>query len=101
MRLANCALIAIAFLSAATTWATPPLATRLPETTKGFMSSPDVQLMQEKFDQTEPGKFTNDPIMKPFMDELRKQARDESNPDRIHYGVTWDDVKDVGRGEAC
>lgn len=82
-------------------FAAAPMATLLPDTTQGCVLAPDVQLLQEKFDQTEFGKWVDDPLMKPFLDDLRAQVRDEGNPDKISYGLTWDDVKDVARGEAA
>src|SRR5687768_10001655 len=88
-------------LAATATAATPPLASLLPDSTKGFLSSPDVQLMQEKFDQTELGRWWDDPLMKPFRDDLRAQVNSSDDADKIQYGLTWDDVKDLARGEAA
>ncbi len=100
MRL-TCAAFVLACLCSASALAVPPIATLLPETTRGCLISPDVELMQEKFDQTELGRLLDDPLMKPFLDDVRKQARGEGDPNRIQYGLVWDDVKDLGRGEAA
>lgn len=81
--------------------AAPPMVKLLPDSTKGCIISPDVQLMQEKWDQTQLGRWLNDPLMKPYLDDSREKLRDEDNPDRIHYGLTWDDVNDLARGEAA
>ncbi len=81
-------------------FAAPPMSQLLPDTTKGCLLCPDVQLMQEKWDQTEFGRWLNDPLMKPYLDDLRAQVRNEADADSIQYGVTWDDVKDIARGEA-
>src|SRR5688500_8195726 len=99
MRLANLCLVTLA-LAASAAPAAPPMSQLLPDTTKGCILSPDVELLREKWNQTELGRWMDDPLMQPFLDDLRANARNESNPDRIQYGLTFDDIEDLGRGEA-
>ena len=57
--------------------ATPPSETLLPSTTKGFLSVPDVEELGNRWNETQLGRMANDPVMKPFVDDLREQITAE------------------------
>lgn len=73
----------------------------LPNTTKGYVASTDVQLMSKQWDQTQLGRMLDDPLMKPFLDDLEAQIRKDRTKDRIDWRLTWDDVRAIARGEAA
>src|SRR5688572_4470098 len=59
-------------------WAvSPPSETLLPNTTKGFLSVPNVDLLRENFKLTQAGELITDPVMKPFMDDLGGQLEEK------------------------
>jgi len=45
----------------------------LPATTKGFISTQDVEEVRKKFNETQLGEMVADPVMKPFIEDLKKQ----------------------------
>ncbi len=78
-----------------------PSETLLPATTKGFVSVPDVDALRERWDSTDLGRLVNDPIMQPFVEDLRKQLEDKLALGGQETGITWDDLKDVYGGETA
>jgi hypothetical protein len=72
-----------------------------PNTTKAFVSATDTQALIEKWNETQLGMFGDDPLMQPFMDDLRDQIDEERKQDKIDWGIRWDDVRDLARGESA
>lgn len=78
-----------------------PSESLLPNTTKGYLAIPDVDLLRSKFDETQLGQLANDPLMKPFADDLREQIKDKLDKQGVSLGLTWDDLQGVYGGEVC
>ena len=72
-----------------------------PNTTKGFISATDTQTLIDRWNETQLGMLGDDPLMKPFLDDLREQLRQERTKDKIDWGLAWDDVRDLSRGESA
>ncbi len=79
--------------------ATPPSESLLPSTTKGYLSVPDVQLLGERWDETQLGQLAKDPIMKPFADDLRAQIQGKLSGTRLRLGLSMEDLKGIYGGE--
>src|SRR5688572_16439438 len=92
---------ALVTLTATSAKAAKPTDTLLPNTTKGYLASTDVPAMIEQWDRTQLGKLLDDPLMKPFLDALQDQIRQDRSKDSIDWRLTWDDVESVARGEAA
>jgi hypothetical protein len=86
--------LAIAGASAA-----PPCDALLPSSTKGFVSVPDVSQLIEAWHQTELGRLLDDPLMKPFSDDLRRQLKEKWARSHAKLGLTLDNLDDLATGE--
>ncbi len=91
--------IGVLFVTSMAT-ANPPSETLLPDTTKGYLSVPDVGTLRDHWNETQLGRMANDPLMKPFIDDLRNQIKKKSTT-RVRLGLTVDDLKDIYGGELC
>jgi hypothetical protein len=73
----------------------------LPATTKGYLSVPSFKQLQDKWAQTQFGQLAADPVMKPFVDDLRLQIRGKLDQRATQLGLTWEDIDSVQSGEVC
>jgi hypothetical protein len=80
---------------------TKPLDEVLPNTTKGFVSATDMQTLEQQWDETQLGLLADDPMMKPFMDDLIDQLRKERSKDGIDWAFSWEEITSLARGEAA
>ena len=86
--------------------ATPSRAARpseslLPDTTKGYLSVPDVDELRDHWQKTQLGEMTKDPVMKPFIEDLRKQIESKFAKTEVRVNIKVDDLKDVYGGEVA
>ncbi len=81
--------------------ANPPSETLLPDTTKGYLSVPNVDELRDRWNETQIGRMANDPLMKPFVDDLRNQIKKKMSTTRVRLGLTLDDLKGIYGGELC
>lgn len=77
----------------------PPAEDLLPNTTKGFLAVPDVEKFEEAFNKTQIGQLANDPAMKPFVEDLKRQLREKWTQTHRKLGLTWEDLDGVPSGE--
>lgn len=95
-------LAAVFFFSAVTpALAVPPSDTLLPDTTKGYVSVPDVDALIERWDQTPLGKLLNDAAMKPFTDDLRRQLKEKWSKSHARLGIAVADLRGLSTGEVA
>lgn len=80
--------------------AVQPAETILPNTTKLFISTLDVEETRKQFNETQLGGMLNDPLMKPFIDDLGGQIKKKMQAADMGMGVTWDDMEGVYGGES-
>jgi len=100
--------ITLSLLGALVLWlpATPSRAAQpsdilLPNTTKGYVSIQDVDLLRAQFEKTQLSKLLNDPLMKPFVEDVRKQIESKIGKTDIRLNIKLDDLKGVHGGEVC
>lgn len=93
--------LGICSLAASPGWAAPKASTLLPQTTKSYVSIPDLAQAQKNFDQTQIGQMMADPAMKPFTQDLRGQIEQKLLAGGVKLGITLDDLKGVRSGEVC
>ncbi len=97
-----CALFVGSFLLlAGRAAAVQPSETLLPNTTKGFASSPDIEVLRTKFKETQLGALVQDDAMKEFIADLRKQLREKLDNAGAKLGLTWEDLEGVPGGEVA
>jgi len=81
--------------------ASRPSESLLPDTTKGYLSVPDVDLLREHWEKTQLGELAEDPLMKPFMEDFRKQFESKFAKTDVRLNIKIDDLKDVYGGEVA
>jgi hypothetical protein len=86
-------------LLAATASAVAPSEKLLPNTTAAWLSVPDVDALRAEWKKTQIGQMIDDPIMKPFVEDLRKQLTSKISKTGVKLGITWDDLDGVYGGE--
>ena len=80
--------------------AVPAAENLLPNSTKGFLSVGSMSQLQESWNKTQLGQLTQDPAMKPFMDDLRRQLQQKWTQTHRKLGIGWEDLEGVPSGEA-
>ncbi len=71
----------------------------LPRTTKAFVSVPDVGQLDTSWNKTQLGQLVNDPLMQPFVEDIKAQIRANWGNEYESLGLTLDDLKGVPGGE--
>lgn len=89
--------IGIAIGSAAL--AAPPSDSLLPASTKGYVSIPRVQALVDKFKETQVGRLLEDPVMKPFSDDIRRQIKEKWSQSHSKLGLSIEDLEGIATGE--
>lgn len=72
-----------------------------PSTTAAYVSVPDVDALRDRWNETDLGKMFDDPVMKPFMDDLNEQLRSRFSRTGARLGITWEDIEGVYSGEVA
>ncbi|MDX1948814.1 MAG: hypothetical protein SFU86_25725 [Pirellulaceae bacterium] len=92
--------LCLAFV-AARAQAVQPTENLLPATTKGFVSTHDVDEVRTKFGETQLGAWVKDPAMEPFITDLKKQIAEKMEKAGKRIGVRWPDLDGVYGGEVA
>jgi hypothetical protein len=80
-------------------WAAIPSDQLLPATTKGYLAVPDLKELTTKFDASQLGELCNDPLMKPFADDLKQQLNQKLTDSGRSLGISIDDLSTIVGGE--
>jgi hypothetical protein len=81
--------------------AAPSTDTLLPQTTKGYLSVPDVEMLIEHWNETPLGQMLDDPAMRPFTDDLRRQIKEKWSKSHARLGISMADLQGLATGEAA
>jgi hypothetical protein len=81
--------------------AVPSSESLLPATTKGYLAVGSVDQLREAWNKTQLGQLTQDPAMKPFIEDLRRQLQEKWTKSHQKLGLTWDDLQEVPTGEVA
>lgn len=76
-------------------------ATLLPESTCLYISLPSAKAFSDSFLETDLGKLSQDPAMKPFAEDLTNQLRSHFGETQLRLGLKWEDIEGVASGEVC
>jgi hypothetical protein len=92
-------LVALLAFGARELTAAQPGETLLPDTTKGFLSIPDWGRMEADFSSTQLGELASDEIMRPFVEDLKRQIRQNGTRRLERLGVTLEEMRAIVGGE--
>jgi hypothetical protein len=93
--------VAITLSTGAVAGAVPPTDTLLPDSTKGYVVAGDVDALLERWNEAPLGKLLNDPLMKPFKEDLRRQIKEKWTRSHARLGIRVEDLQGIATGEAC
>lgn len=88
-------------VSARSAEAATPSETLLPDSTVGFLSVADVQKLLDQWNKMQLGQLAKDPVMQPFVKDVRRQFDERWGGLQERLGITVDDVKGLARGEVA
>lgn len=71
----------------------------LPATTKGYLSITDAKNLTRKWQEMQLGQLSEDPIMKPFVDDFKEQLRSKLGQTGAHLGIGLEDLEGIPNGE--
>jgi hypothetical protein len=91
--------IALQLLLVATAAAGPPSDTLLPKSTKGYVSVARAQQFDDRWNKTQLGQMFNDDVMKAFVEDFKKQIREDFGAIERKLGLTYDDLKGISESE--
>jgi hypothetical protein len=72
-----------------------------PANTKGFVSIPNVQSIQQSWDKIALGQLAADPVIEPFVSDLRDQIQTRLDRTGVRVGLEVNDLLDVCTGEVA
>ena len=81
--------------------AAAPSESLLPASTKGYIATYNVDDVREKFKATQLGALVNDPVMRPFIDDLKDQIGAKLEKAGKRMGLKWADMEGVYGGEVA
>ncbi len=93
------ATLVLAMSAAGPVWAAVPSDQLLPATTKGYLAVPNLDELTKKFDESQLGQLCNDPLMKPFADDLKRQLNEKLTDAGRSLGISIDDLSTIVGGE--
>ncbi len=79
--------------------AAPPTERLLPNTTKAFVSVPDINVLRQSFNETQWGQLVQDPAMQPFVEDFRRQMQQKGVRQLESLGLSWEELEGVPGGE--
>lgn len=71
----------------------------LPASTKGYLSVPDFAKFREQFTKSQFGQLASDPAMKPFVEDIKRQLRQQGMKQLEEVGLSWDELGGIPGGE--
>ncbi len=83
------------------TVASPPSETLVPETTIGFFCVSDAKTLAEAWSKTELGQLLTDPVMKPFVEDLRRQFNERWSGPREKMGLSLEELRGLPGGQVA
>ncbi len=81
--------------------AVQPSDTLLPPTTKGYLSIPDVDAFESSFEATQLGKLIEDPLLKPFYEDVREQIESRVVRSDNPLNIRLEELRKICGGEVC
>ncbi len=79
--------------------AVPAAETLYPNSTKAFFSVADTPQLTANWEKTQLHQLFEDPVMKPFTEDLRKQLEDKWLSNHQKIGLSIDDLRGIASGE--
>src|ERR1700733_4441331 len=95
------AAVLLACSGQSTAIAAKPADSLLPASTKGYLCVPDLCQLREQFNNSEFGKLANDPSLQPFVEDFKRQLRQQGIKQSEQLGLSWDELEGVPGGEVA
>lgn len=81
--------------------AAPPADRLLPDTTMGFLSVGNLERLEDRWRQSQFGRFVEDEAMRPFIDEVRSRIERRTSAIRDKVGLSLSDLEGIASGEVA
>src|SRR5690242_6839107 len=94
-----CALVSVMFATVAA--GSRPADSILPATTKGFLSVASTNQLADQFNRCELGQLVNDPAMKPFVEDVKRQLRQQGLKQLEQLELSWEELDGLPTGEVA
>jgi hypothetical protein len=91
----------LASLAYSSALAARPSDSLMPAATKGYLSIPDLGQLREQFDRSQFGKLAKDPALQPFVEDFKRQLRQQGMKQLEQLGLSWDELEDMPSGEVA
>ncbi len=73
----------------------------LPWLTKGYVSSPNLKELQQRFDDSALGELVQDEAMKPFVEDMKRQIKERLSRAGVKLGIQLEDLQGIASGEVA
>jgi hypothetical protein len=94
--------LVVSFIIPAILRAAPPKSeTLLPGSTLGYLAVDDVAALEAAFQATELGQLFEEPQMRTFVEDLRRQINEKLTKASEGIELTWDDMEGLAGGEVA
>ncbi len=94
-------LLTLTLCSASTCNAAPAADQLLSNKTKAFVSIPDLDELQTRFEKTQVYELLNDPVVKPFAEDLKRQLQARFDQTQARLGISFEGLEALSAGEAA
>jgi hypothetical protein len=84
-----------------TAYGARPADSLLPASTKGFVSIPSVRELLNQLDRSRIGQLVNDPLLQPFIEELKRQAHEQGLRQLEQLGLSVTELANMPTGEVA
>ena len=81
--------------------ASRPSETLLPDATQGFFAISNVNVLNQHWDKCQLGQLVNDPAMKAFKKDVRRQFDEQWKRMHERLGLTFDDMRKTPSGDVA
>ncbi len=93
--------VATCLLTASTAIAAPSAASIVPANTVGFVSIENTPDFLDRWDRTQIGRLSQDPTMRPFVEQIERRINGQFGGVEKRLGVTLEDFRAAASGEAA
>lgn len=73
----------------------------LPANTRAWLSVPDAEKLHEAIGRTRFSQMSEDPEVKPFVEDLQRQVRKFLDEQNVQFGLRMEDLEGLKCGEIC
>jgi len=94
-------LVAVALFVPVLATAAEPTDQLLPWLTKGYVSSPNLTELKDKFNESSFGLLVHDEAMQPFVEDMKRQIKERLSRAGVKLGIQLEDLQGIAGGEVA